>query len=154
MAFCSACAQAQDAAEAPPAALQRHSARLVLDYQTVKVQGDRPLDLAGLHVFSEVADGISVGAGLMGPLVSGQYGGFMGASVAVQGRVRLGAPLGLPVVGLATLEAGGGAGGRSPEHAKKLSGSGSFIKASWASASKQVAYTVGGGIGPSSSASR
>lgn len=146
LAFCCACADAQDTAEAPPAALQRHSARLVLDYQTVKVQGDRPLDLAGLHVFSEVADGISVGAGLMGPLVSGQYGGFMGASVAVQGRVRLGAPLGLPVVGLATLEAGGGAGGRSPEHAKKLSGSGSFIKGQLGLGIEAGAYTVGVGV--------
>ncbi len=114
----------------------------MLDYQTVRVQGDRAIDLMGLHVYLPVAEGISVGAGLMAPLVSGQYGGFMGASVGVQGRLRLGGP----VVALAALEAGGGAGGRSPEHAKRLSGTGSFLRGQVALGYDAGDFTVGAGV--------
>lgn len=114
----------------------------MLDYQTVRVQGDRAIDLAGLHLYTEVADGLSVGAGLMGPLIGGQYGGFMGASVGVQGRVRLGGRY----VALVALSGGGGAGGRSPEHAKKLSGTGSFVRAQLGLGYEAGGFTVGAGV--------
>lgn len=134
-------ALAQDAA-AGPSTLQRSTARLMLDYQTVRVQGDSPIDLAGLHVYLPVADGISVGAGLLAPLVSGQYGGFMGASIGVQGRFRLSGP----VVALLGLSAGGGAGGRSPEHAKVLSGTGSFMRGQLGLGYDAGDFTVGAGV--------
>ncbi|MFO1227908.1 hypothetical protein [Roseateles sp.] len=137
---------AASAVQADDTSLRRSEARLMLDYQTVRVEGDRAIDLAALQLYAPVTEGLSVGAGLMGPLVSGQYGGFMGASVAVQGRVRLGTPLGLPLVGLATLEAGGGAGGRSPEHAKKLSGSGSFVAGQLGLGYEVGGLTIGAGI--------
>jgi hypothetical protein len=135
-------AVAQQADKVEPTALRRHEARLMLDYQTVRVQGDSPIDLKGLHVYLPVADGISVGAGLMAPLLSGRYGGFMGASVSVQGRWRLGGP----VVALAGLAVGGGAGGRSPEHAKRLSGTGSFVRAQLGLGYELGAVTLGAGV--------
>jgi len=135
-------AQAQDTASTEASTLRRNEARLMLDYQTVRVQGDSAIDLAGFHVYLPVAEGIAVGAGLMAPLVSGRYGGFMGASVGVQGRWRLGGP----VVALATLSAGGGAGGRSPEHAKRLSGTGSFVRGQLALGYDAGDYTLGAGI--------
>lgn len=133
---------AEAAPPAEPSTLRRSEARLTLDYQTVRVQGDSPIDLAGLHLYAPVADGISVGAGLLAPLVSGQYGGFMGASVGVQGRLRLGGPL----FAMAALSAGGGAGGRSPEHAKKLSGTGSFMRGQLALGWDAGDFTVGAGV--------
>lgn len=139
LAMAAAPALAQDA---EPSALRRSEARLTLDYQTVRVRGDRAIDLMGLHLYTEVAEGISVGAGLMGPLISGQYGGFMGASVGVQGRWRLGGP----VVALAAADIGGGAGGRSPEHAKRLSGSGSFMRGQLALGYDMGGFTVGAGV--------
>lgn len=114
----------------------------MLDYQTVRVEGDRAIDLAALQLYAPVTEGLSVGAGLMGPLVSGQYGGFMGASVGVQGRVRLGGRF----VGLAALSAGGGAGGRSPEHAKRLSGTGSFVRGQLGLGYEVGGLTIGAGI--------
>lgn len=135
-------ALAADEAPAEPSGLQRREARLMLDYQTVRVQGDRPIDLMGFHLYTPVAEGVSVGAGLLAPLVSGQYGGFMGASVGIQGRLRLGGP----VVALAALSAGGGAGGRSPEHAKKLSGTGSFVRGQLGLGYEAGDFTVGAGV--------
>ena len=114
----------------------------MLDYQTVRVKGDSSIDLMGLHLYTPVAEGISVGAGLLAPLISGQYGGFMGASVGIQGRFRLGGP----VVALAALSAGGGAGGRSPEHAKKLSGTGSFVRGQLALGYDTGDFTVAAGV--------
>lgn len=135
-------AWAQQAAPGEASSLQRSEARLMLDYQTVRVQGDRPIDLMGFQLYAPVAEGISVGAGLMAPLIAGQYGGFMGASVGIQGRVRLGGP----VVVLAALSAGGGAGGRSPEHAKKLSGTGSFVRGQLALGYDAGDFMVGAGV--------
>lgn len=135
-------ALAQPAEPAAPSTLQRNNARLMLDYQTVRVRGDSPIDLAGFHLYVPVAEGLSVGAGLMAPLTSGQYGGFMGASVGVQGRFRLGGP----VLALAAVSAGGGAGGRSPEHAKRLSGTGSFVRGQLALGYDAGDYTVGAGV--------
>ncbi|MFN3304217.1 MAG: hypothetical protein ACK44A_10905 [Roseateles sp.] len=135
-------AQAAEPPAAAPSGLQRSQARLMLDYQTVRVRGDSPIDLMGLHLYKDVADGLAIGAGLMAPLVSGQYGGFMGASVGVQGRLRLGGP----VVALAGLSLGGGAGGRSPEHAKRLSGTGSFARAQLGLAYEAGDVTLGAGV--------
>ena len=133
---------AQQAAPAEAPSLRRNDARLMLDYQTVRVPGDIPIDLVGFHVYLPVTEGVSVGAGLMGPLIAGQYGGFMGASVGIQGRFRLYGP----VVALAALAAGGGAGGRSPEHAKKLSGTGSFVRGQLALGYDAGDFMVGAGM--------
>lgn len=139
-------AQAQPVAapEPPPSEgqLQRSDARLMLDYQTVRVRGDASIDLMGLHLYKDIADGISIGAGLMGPLVSGQYGGFMGASVGLQMRKRLGGP----VFGLLSVAAGAGAGGRSPEHAKRLAGSGAFARGQLGLGYDFGDFSVGAGV--------
>jgi hypothetical protein len=135
-------ASAQEANSAGTTSLRRSEARLMLDYQTVRVEGDRAIDLAALQLYAPVTEGLSVGAGLMGPLVSGQYGGFMGASVGVQGRVRLGGRF----VALAALSAGGGAGGRSPEHAKRLSGTGSFVRGQLGLGYEAGSFTLGAGV--------
>ena len=132
---------AQQAAPAEASSLRRNEARLMLDYQTVRVQGDSPIDLMGFHVYVPVTEGVSVGAGLMGPLIAGQYGGFMGASVGIQGRFHLFGP----VVALTALAVGGGAGGRSPEHAKKLSGTGSFLRGQLALGYDAGDFMVGAG---------
>lgn len=137
-----AAAQVQGGEAIAPSGLKRNAGRLMLDYQTVRVRGDSPIDLMGFHYYAPVTDGISVGAGLVAPLVSGQYGGFMGASVGVQGRLRLRGP----VVALAALSAGGGAGGRSPEHARKLSGSGSFVRGQLALGYDTGDFMLGAGV--------
>lgn len=145
LALAGAAARAQSAPGAEPteaSALSRHEARLMLDYQTVKVDGDSPIDLKGLQVYLPVAGGWSVSAGLMAPMLSGRYGGFMGASVGVQRRWRLGGP----VVALAGLAVGGGAGGRSPEHAKRLSGTGSFVRGQLGLGYDAGAVTLGAGV--------
>jgi hypothetical protein len=113
---------------APPAAettrLRRNEALLTLEYQTVKVPGDRPIDLLGFHAYQKVLDGVYVGGGFYAPLASGAYGGFVAADLGVHLR----RPLAGPVFGMAGLSAGGGGGGRSVEHSKLLSGSGGFAR--------------------------
>lgn len=135
-------AQSPVAAEPTPTELERSEARLMLDYQTVHVRGDAPIDLMGLQLSKEVVDGFSIGAGLMGPLISGRYGGFMGASLNVQMRRRLTGPL----VAYASMGVGAGAGGRSPEHAKRLAGSGSFVRAQLGLGYEAGDFTIGAGV--------
>lgn len=124
--LCAACgvAQAQPAPSAEPTELRRNDALLTLEYQTVRVPGDRPIDLMGLHAYQKVLDGVYVGGGFYAPVVSGAYGGFVAADLGVHLR----RPLAGPVFALAGLSVGGGGGGRSVEHSKLLSGSGGFAK--------------------------
>jgi hypothetical protein len=96
-----------------------------LDYQVLRVVGDKPIDLMGLHVHRQVAEGLYLGAGLYAPLIKGEYGGFTAFDIAAHARQRL---MGR-VFATAGLSAGGGAGGRSVEQAKALSGTGGFFKA-------------------------
>jgi hypothetical protein len=121
-------AQAQatpSSTEAPPSALRSNAALLLLDYQVLRVVGDKPIDLMGFHVMRAVADGLYLGAGLYAPLVKGEYGGFTAYDIAAHGRL----PLTGKLFATAGLALGGGAGGRSVEQAKILSGSGGYYKA-------------------------
>lgn len=133
-AFCLACgllllgaglARAEPAIEAGPAGgLRREEALFTLEYQSIKVPGDRPIDLLGAHVHHRLTDSLYAGAGFYAPLVKGEYGGFVAADLGLHLRHRLGGR----VWGVAGLSAGGGGGGRDVEHSKRLSGSGGFVK--------------------------
>ncbi len=124
-----ALAQAADAPQQQPSppqpGLRINKAMLQLDYQVVRVAGDEPIDLKGLHVLNQVADGVYVGAGLFAPLLKGVYGGFTAYDISL----HLQRPLSARVFATAGLSLGGGAGGRSVENAKALSGTGGFYKA-------------------------
>jgi len=118
----SATAGAQQA-EAPR--LRSNDALILMDYQVIRVPGDQAIDLMGFHVDKQVADGLYLGAGLYAPLFKGEYGGFTAFDINAHARQRLTARL----FATAGLSAGGGAGGRSVENAKALSGTGGFFKA-------------------------
>ena len=123
----SSAAPAQPAPPRAPEAteLRRNEALILLDYMVLRVAGDKPIDLMGFHVHNKVADGLYLGAGLYAPLFKGEYGGFTAYDIAVHARQRLTPRL----FATAGLSAGGGAGGRSVEQAKTLSGTGGFFKA-------------------------
>jgi len=123
LALCFAVSSAP-AQTAEPSGLRANEALLTLEYQTIKVPGDRPIDLMGFHLYHKVFDGVYLGAGFYAPLFKGEYGGFVAADLGAHVRRRLAGP----VWGIAGLSAGGGGGGRSVEHSKRLSGSGGFAK--------------------------
>jgi hypothetical protein len=120
-----AAAQSPDAPAPAASGLRAKEALLLLDYLVIRVPGDQPIDLLGFHVNNKVADGLYVGAGLYAPLLKGAYGGFTAFDINAHARLRLTGPL----FATAGLSAGGGAGGRSAENAKSLSGTGGFYKA-------------------------
>ncbi len=127
LALCGAAghALAQSTSTAPAASgLRTNEALMTLEYQTIKVPGDQPLDLMGMHYYNKLFDGLYVGAGFYAPLVKGEYGGFVAADVGAHLRQRLSGPW----FATAGLSAGGGGGGRSVEHSKVLSGTGGFAK--------------------------
>lgn len=119
-----ALAQSPAALPSEPAGLRPNAAMLMLEYQTIKVPGDKPIDLMGFHVYNKVFDGFYVGAGFYAPLFKGEYGGFVAADIGVHVRRGLVGPL----FATAGLSAGGGGGGRSIEQSKLLSGTGGFAK--------------------------
>jgi len=123
LACTAASAQAQ-AAEAP-SRLKTNASLLMVDYQVVRVAGDQPIDLVGFHVMNEIAEGLYLGAGLFAPHFKGVYGGFTAYDITLHGQRRL-SPKWVLQAGLGL---GGGAGGRSVENAKLLSGTGAFYKA-------------------------
>jgi hypothetical protein len=104
--------------------LRQNEGLVLLDYQSIRVKGDQPIDLMGFHVHNKVADGLYFGAGFYAPLIQGQYGGFTAFDIGVHAR----RPLAGRLFATAGLSAGGGAGGRSVEQAKALSGTGGFYK--------------------------
>lgn len=114
-------AAAQDAGGG---ALRRHDAMLMLDYQSIRVPGDAPIDLLGFHVFHRVTEGLYLGAGVLAPHFKGEYGGFMAFDLAAHYRVKLAGPL----FATAGVAAGGGGGGRSQEQSTALSGTGGFAR--------------------------
>jgi hypothetical protein len=118
--------QTSDAAAPEESALRLNEAMILLDYQVIRVVGDEPIDLMGFHVINKVADGLYVGAGLFAPLVKGVYGGFTAYDISAHVQRRLTGQF----FATAGLSLGGGAGGRSTENAKALSGTGGFYKAS------------------------
>lgn len=118
-----------------PSRLKANNALVMLDYQVVRVRGDEPIDLVGFHVLDQVADGLYLGAGLFAPHFKGVYGGFTAYDITLHGQRAL-APRWTVQAGLSL---GGGAGGRSVENAKSLSGTGAFYKAY-----AGVGYDLGG----------
>jgi hypothetical protein len=121
-----AAAQKSDSAAPEASSLRSIEAMILLDYQVLRVVGDKPIDLLGFHVHHQVADWLYLGAGLYAPLLRGEYGGFTAFDIAAHARQRLTNN----VFATAGLSLGGGAGGRSVEQAKTLSGSGGFFKGS------------------------
>lgn len=119
-----ASAQQPDARAPEAPALRSNAALVLVDYQVLRVKGDEPIDLMGVHVFNKVADGLYAGAGLSAPLFKGKYGGFATFDIGVHAQHRL-TPQVFATAGLAL---GGGAGGRNVENAKALAGTGGFVK--------------------------
>lgn len=134
--------RAQASSESAPSGLRRSEGLLSLEYQTLRVPGDEPLDLAGWHAWQQLSDGVYAGAGFYAPLFRGAYGGFVAADLGVHLRRRLGGPW----VGMASLSVGGGGGGRSVEHSKLLSGTGGFAKGDLSLGYDVGALTVGAGV--------
>jgi hypothetical protein len=124
--LCAAAAHAQpgDAPASAPSGLHANDALLMLEYQSIQVPGDQPLDLMGFHLYQQAFDGIYLGAGFYAPLFQGAYGGFVAADIGVHARRSLAGPL----FAVAGLSAGAGGGGRSIEQSKVLSGTGGFAK--------------------------
>jgi hypothetical protein len=120
-----AVAQPVEAPAATQPGLRLNKALLQLDYQVVRVAGDEDIDLMGFHIHHEVADGLYLGAGLFAPLLRGAYGGFTAYDISL----HLQRPLTTRLFATAGVSLGGGAGGRSIENAKTLSGTGGFYKA-------------------------
>ena len=120
-----AAAQKADAPAPESTRLVMNEALVLVDYQVIRVVGDEPIDLMGFHLVNKVADGVYLGAGLFAPLVKGVYGGFTAYDINAHLQRRLTGRL----FATAGLSLGGGAGGRSPEHAQVLAGSGGFYKA-------------------------
>lgn len=134
---------AQAQAQAPArteSELRRSEGLFTLEYQSVRVPGDRPIDFLGAHAYHRLTDGVYAGAGFYAPLVQGEYGGFIAADLGLHLRHRLAGR----VIGVAGLAAGGGGGGRDVEHSKRLSGSGGFAKAYAGLAYDFGAFTLGG----------
>jgi hypothetical protein len=120
---------AADAAESDSRApaesrLRPAEGMIMLDYQVIRVPGDKPIDLMGFHVYNQVADWLYLGVGAYAPLVRGAYGGFMAFDVGAHVQQRLSAQ----VFATAGLSGGGGGGGKDVEQAKALSGTGAYFK--------------------------
>lgn len=118
-------AAAAHAETAPADSLRREDGLFTLEYQSVKVPGDRPIDFFGAHVYHRLGGSLYAGAGFYAPLARGEYGGFVMADLGLHLRHRLGER----VFAVAGVSAGGGGGGRDVEHSKRLSGTGGFAKA-------------------------
>jgi hypothetical protein len=124
LASATAAAQKLDSPATDATALRSNEAMILLDYQVLRVAGDRPIDLLGFHVHNKLADWLYLGIGLYAPVLRGEYGGFTAFDIAAHAKQSLTPRL----FATAGLSAGGGAGGRSVEQAKTLSGSGGFFK--------------------------
>ncbi|MDI4632004.1 hypothetical protein J7U46_02975 [Pelomonas sp. V22] len=135
--------QATEPATGPtPARLRSNDALLTLDYQAIKVPGDRALDLLGIHAYTRVLDGLYLGGGFYAPALKGDYGGFVAADVGLHVRRRLSASL----LATAGLSFGAGGGGRSVEHSKLLSGTGGLLRAHAGLAYDFGEFTLGAGL--------
>lgn len=97
----------------------------MVDYQYIRLPGDRSLDLLGYHLLHPVNDWLYFGIGSFAPVTQGDYGGFMafGGILHAQHRMR-----GNWTVN-GGLALGGGGGGESVELSDELSGTGGYAKA-------------------------
>jgi hypothetical protein len=103
----------------------RGQGMIVLDYLSIPVPGDQPIDLMGLHALGRVNDWLYLGVGVSAPLIEGAYGGFMAFDVTAHAQRRIWRN----VFANAGLAVGGGGGGKDVEQSKLLSGTGGFVKA-------------------------
>lgn len=124
LASATAAAQKSDSPAPEEPGLRPNEAIILMDYQVLRVAGDKPIDLMGFHVLNKVTDWLFLGGGLYAPLFKGEYGGFMAFDVAAHAQQRL-TPQLFATVGIL---AGGGGGGRSVEQSKVLSGTGGYFK--------------------------
>ena len=124
LASATAAGQEPDSRAPDETSLRPSEAMIMLDYQVIRVPGDKPIDLMGFHVHHKVADGLYLGAGVYAPLARGEYGGFTAYDIGAHVQQRLTSQ----VFATAGLSGGGGGGGRSIEQSKVLSGTGRFFK--------------------------
>ena len=114
-----------DANEPPgPSTPTRASGVVMLDYQTIKINGYQPIDLLGFHFLNKFNDWLYLGIGGHAPLVNGEYGGFMAFDATIHAERRLFGNLS----GAVGASLGGGGGGKNVEQSKIISGSGGFMK--------------------------
>jgi hypothetical protein len=107
-----------------PALAQNAGGFVMLDYQSIKIDGYPSVDLMGFHVLNRFNDWLYLGVGGHAPLFKGDYGGFMAFDTTVHVERRLFGNLSAA----AGLSLGGGGGGRNDEQAKTITGSGGFAK--------------------------
>ena len=105
-------------------ALSTAKGLIMLDYEVIPVPGNESLDLLGVRYLHQLNSWLYLGLGLHGPLLHGNYGGFMAADVSIHAQRKFFGNL-FADVGAAL---GGGGGGSSISHSKVLSGNGGFIK--------------------------
>jgi len=105
-------------------ALSEAAGLLVLDYEKITLTNGGKFDLFGAHYLHQLNDWLYFGAGLSGPLVEGNYGGFFSADVTLHAQKRV---FGNWFVD-AGVAVGAGAGGSSVKNILALSGDGAYIK--------------------------
>src|SRR5262245_32682818 len=84
-----AAGQDQDSRAPEETSLRPSEGMIMLDYQVIRVPGDKPIDLMGFHVHQKVADWLYLGAGAYAPLVRGEYGGFTAYDIGAHAQQRL-----------------------------------------------------------------
>jgi hypothetical protein len=107
-----------------PRDLSTANGLLMLDYEVIPVPGNQSLDLLGFHYLHQLNRWLYLGLGLHGPMVYGNYGGFMAVDATIHAQQRL---FGHTFID-AGASVGGGGGGSSIQQSKELSGRGGFIK--------------------------
>jgi len=113
-----------DASTAENGSLQPSHGLLMLDYSKISLKGGGRFDLLGVHYLHQLNDWLYLGAGINGPVVEGNYGGFFTVDTSIHAKRRL---IGNWFMD-AGLALGGGGGGASVRQIKELSGSGRYTK--------------------------
>lgn len=119
--------QAESAAPAntvDQSALGHAGGMVMLDYAPITMTDGRKFDLLGAHYLHQLNDYLYFGAGLSGPMVGGDYGGFFAVDVTLHAQQK--------VFGNWFVDAGvgigAGAGGDSVAGIITLSGTGLYLK--------------------------
>jgi len=109
----------------PQPLLSEEKGIIALDYETIPVTGNEPLDLLGYHYLNRFTDWMYFGLGGYAPLVQGDYGGFMAFDATLQVQKKIVDNFFVE----AGAGAGGGGGGKSIHQSKALSGDGGLLDA-------------------------
>ncbi|GKY89433.1 hypothetical protein STA1M1_33020 [Sinisalibacter aestuarii] len=96
----------------------------MFDYQSLTLTTGEKFDLHGVQYLHPLTDWLYFGAGLSGPMLHGDYGGFFTAAATLHAQQRL---FGNWYVD-AGLSVGAGAGGSSVQNIKVLSGDGTYVR--------------------------